>query len=359
LGAIATVASGRAGRAIFGCTRLTVSSGAVELAATDGEVAVRAGAPVLAVEQEGEAVVAADRFLAIVRELVDVELEIDADEQRCAIIAERSEFKIPVQSGADFPVVAQFPAEPDFVVDGRNLRRMIELTAYAAAREASRYAINGVLWQKQGNTLYLVATDGRRLARAGGSLSRCEVADFEAIVPTRALSIFDRVFAVPRGERDWYVDVSLTPNQLMLRSGPRLLATGLVEGRFPKYDDVIPRDNDKIAVVGREELYGAVRRAALVTTEESRAVRLTFDGGGLVVTAQSPEQGEARLDVAAEYRGEQMTIGFNPAFLAEALRAFSGERVQIEMRESFRPAVISGGDKDEFLYVVMPVALPG
>jgi DNA polymerase-3 subunit beta len=359
LTAIATVTGGRTTKPIFGCTRLSVAADAVELAGTDGEVALRVEAPVLAVEREGEAVLAADRFLAIVRELADVELVIEADEHRCTIVGQGSDFRLPVQNVADFPPIGTFPAEPDLVIDGRQLRRMIELTAYAAAREASRYAINGVLWQKRGKVLYLVATDGRRLARAGGAVARSEVADFELIVPTKALAIFERVFAPPKGEPDWSVEVGVLPNQLVLRSGRQMLLTGLVEGRFPKYDDVIPKDNDKVAVVGREELYGAVRRAALVTTEDSRAVRLSFDTGSLVVTAQSPEQGEARLDIPVDYRGEKLTIGFNPAFLADALKAFSGDRVQIEMRESFRPAVMSGGDKEEFLYVVMPVSLPG
>ena len=357
LTAISTLTSGRTPKPILTCGKLSAKDDTLELCATDGEAALRLAIPALAVDEPGETVVAADRLLGIVRELADVEITLTADERQCIIRGENSEFKIFVQSVEDFPPVPAFDNEPDLVVDGRELRRMIELTLYAAARETSRYAINGVLWDKQGKKLYLVATDGRRLARAGGPLLKSDSADFDVIIPTKALTVFERVFTPPKDGGQWPVDVKVLPNRAVLHSQGRVLSTALVEGRFPKYQDVIPSENDKCATVDRAEFHAAVKRAALLTTEDSRAVRLAFQRDQLVITSQSPEQGEARVQLPIEFDGEPMDIGFNPAFLGDALKVVPFEQLKIELQDGSRPGVVTGGDKNEFLYVVMPVSL--
>ncbi len=357
LGAIAAVASGRTTKPIFGCVKVVTEAESIALSATDGEVALRLGVGSFAVEEPGEAVVAADRLLGIVREMPDAEIQLDVDERYCVVRGAGSEFKIFVQPPADFPAIPTFEDEPDLVIDGGLLWRMIGLTIYAAARETSRYAINGVLWEKHGKRLYLVATDGRRLARAGGGILESASGDFEAIVPAKALNVFERVFAPGREQRDWAVDIKVTPNQLLLRSGERVLSTVLVEGNFPKYQDVIPRESSKVAHVDRAELHGAVKRAALLTSDEARAVKMTFDGDRLTITAQSPEQGEARVELPMELEGERVEIAFNPAFVNDALKALTCDRVRIELQDGFRPGILCGEDKNEFLYVVMPVSL--
>ena len=357
LTAVATVAGGRTTKPILGCVRVATEGEAVELTATDGEVALRLGVGSFSVEESGQAVVSAERLLSIVREMPDAEIRLDADQRYCVVRGAGSEFKIFVHAAEDFPAIPTFTGEPDLVIDGRQLWRMIGLTIYAAARETSRYAINGVLWEKRGKRLFLVATDGRRLARAGGTFVEATASDFEAIVPAKALSVFERVFAPGKEQREWTVDINVTPNQMLLHSGDRMLATVLVEGNFPKYDDVIPKDSDKYAQVDRLELYSAIRRAALLTSDESRAVRLAFDKDQLVITAQSPEQGEARVELPVEFQGEHIEIGFNPTFVVDALKSLTYERVRIELHDSFRPGILCGEDKHEFLYVVMPVSL--
>jgi DNA polymerase-3 subunit beta len=357
LTAIATLTGGRTTRPVLACVRLSAEGERLELSATDGEAGLRLGVPALSVEEPGEVVVPAERVLAIVRELTDVEVALEVDERYCIIRGEGSEFHIFVMSVADFPPVADFEDEPDLVIDGGELRRMISLTLYAAARETSRYAINGVLWEKQGRRLFLVATDGRRLARAGGAVGESSSGDFEAILPAKAMSVFEKVFLPVRDEAGWSVDIKIMPNQVLLRSGDRVLSTVLVEGSFPKYDDVVPKEHNKEARIDREALFGAVRRAALLTTEESRAVKLAFDSASLVITSQTPERGDARVEIPISYEGEPLVIGFNPAFLNDALRVVPFEEVFLDLHESFRPGLLRGEDKNEFLYVVMPVSL--
>jgi len=360
LQAASSLVSARTTRPILECVRLSLADNTLRIAATDGEAGLRLSVGAISVGEPGEVVVSAQRLLSIVRELGDVEITVQTDERHCTVRGQGANFRLYAADPADFPPVQGFEDSPDLVIGGQDLRRMIELTLYAAARETTRYAINGVLWEKQGKRLYLVATDGRRLARAGGTVVRASSGDFQAIVPARALSVFERVFTPPRGletDEPWTVDVRVMPNQIVLRSGDRVLSTVLVEGHFPKYQEVIPTDNDKRARLDRQELFSAVKLAALMTTEDSRAVRLEFNEDRLAITAQSPEQGDARVEIPVEYQGEGLVIGFNPAFLGDALKVLSCEQVVLEMRESFRPGVLSGEDKDEFLYVVMPVSL--
>jgi DNA polymerase-3 subunit beta len=357
LTAAATVTGGRTTKPILGCVKVATEAEAIELSATDGEVALRVGVGSFSVEEPGEAVVPADRLLSIIREMPDAEIRLDCDPRYCVVRGAGSEFKIFVQPAADFPAIPTFEDKPDLVIDGPQLWRMIGLTLYAAARETSRYAINGVLWEKTGKRLFLVATDGRRLARAGGPILEAASSDFEAIVPAKALNIFERVFAPGKDQREWTVDVSMTPNQILLRSGDRMLSSVLVEGTFPKYDDVIPKDSNKVAQMNRVELHGAIRRAALLTSDESRAVKLALEDNQLVITAQSPEQGEARVEMPVEFEGERIEIGFNPVFVNDALKALVCDRVRLELHDSFRPGILCGEDKNDFLYVVMPVSL--
>ena len=357
LTAVAAVTGGRTTKPILGCVRLEVSGTRLELCGTDGEVALRVGITTIASDRPGVAVLPTDRLLGIIRELDDVEVMLDADDKACTIRGDGSEFKIFGMSAADFPPVPQMTGEPELVLAGSELRRMVALTSYAAARESSRYAINGVLWDRRGKRLFMVATDGRRLARAGGTLREARGADFQLIVPSKALGVVERVFAPPKAEEDWTVEVRVLPNQIILRSGDRVIASALVEGNFPKYEDVIPKESSRHAKLETGEFHAAIRRAALLTTEDSRAVRLSFGPERLVITASSPEQGEARVEVPVQYTGEPLDIGFNPAFVADALKVLPYREVLIDMQESARPGVLSGGDANEFLYVLMPVAL--
>lgn len=359
LQAVSNLTGGRTTKPILACVKLVACEDFLELSATDGEAALRLRVPTLSVEQPGESVVSADRLLGIVREMADVELSLEVDDRHCIIRGEGSNFRIFVMPPADFPPVPQFDDEPDLVIGGDELYRMVDLTLYAAARETSRYAINGVLWERKGKRLFMVATDGRRLARSGGLISKGKGkgGDFEIIVPAKALSVFEKVFSRAPADGEWSVDIKVMPNQILLRTGDRMLSTVLVEGHFPKYEDVIPNCNDKRATIERGELLGAVRRAALLTTEESRAVKLQFESNQLVITSQSPDQGDARVELPITYDGDAMDIGFNPAFISDALKAVPFEQIHLEMQESFRPGVLCGEDKNDFLYVIMPVSL--
>ena len=209
-----------------------------------------------------------------------------------------------------------------------------------------------MLVERDGNKLVVVATDGRRLAMAKGSCKSAAEGNRTAIVPTKALNMIQRLF----NEEDQTVSVKVAENQIMFSADDAMLASNLVEGNFPPYRDVVPKDGDKKATIHTDLFASAVRRAALLTNEESKGVRLEFKADGLTLSSRAPETGEAEINVeVAKYDGEEIAIGFNPAFILDALKVAQTEEVGLEFKAPNKPGVLRTGP--DFLYVIMPVNL--
>ncbi len=354
LGAVSGVTSARTPKPILQCVRLEAQSDVVLFLATDLELGLRYAASQVEVHQPGEVVVRADTLAQIVRECADETLALDTQKNQLHIRGAGSHFQIVTHAAGDFPPVAVMEGEPDFSLEQGELRRLIEWTVFASARESSRYAINGVLWEfkKEKSRVTLVATDGRRLSLARGSVRPSEsAADRSVIVPPRALSLFGRVSADPEA----VVFVKLSPNQVVLNLGRATISSSLVEGNFPEYERVVPQDNNKEAELDTAEFTSALKRAALLTSEESKAVKMSFNDGALVLTSRAPEQGEASITIPANFRGEPLEIGFNPVFLLDVLRVTPTDKITGHFRETNRPGILR--ISDDFLYVVMPVSL--
>ncbi|RMH11341.1 MAG: DNA polymerase III subunit beta [Planctomycetota bacterium] len=238
---------------------------------------------------------------------------------------------------------------------------LISRTIFATARENSRYAINGVLCKREDKKLELVATDGRRLALARDNVvESTESGPVSCIIPTKALSLLMKLAEDP----DEPLNIAITDNQAVFAFGPlddrsrAVLATNLVEGTFPPYEDVIPKDLDIKVGFDRDVLSSAVRRAALLTNEESRGVRMAFHAADKQVelSSRAPEMGEARVTVdLSSFEGDEIEIGFNPAFLTDALRVIEQPEVIMELKGPNKPGLFRSGS--DFLYVVMPVTL--
>jgi DNA polymerase-3 subunit beta len=226
-------------------------------------------------------------------------------------------------------------------------------TAFAAARETSRYAINGVLWELQEGRLSLTATDGRRLSHAEGKPKSPGDREIRAIVPIKAMNLFMRI--VTDADEQVGVTVTENQNQIVFRSSRATVSSALVEGQFPNYRDVIPSDSDKKAELNTGEFLSAIRRAALLTNDESRSIRLSFAGDGLTLTGRAPEQGEATVRMLASYQGEPVEIGFNPVFLVDVLKVVEAEVVTLDLKAANRPGIVRSGAN--MLYVVMPLNL--
>lgn len=352
LSAVCSVATMRTPKEILRCARVEVHPDVVLLSATDLEISLRCAATQVEVGETGDVLVVAETLARIVHECTDEILAAETAENLLHVRSAGSHFQIVTQDLADFPAIPSMEGEPDVSIDHGLLRRLIELTAFAAAKESTRYAINGVLWEVEGEKLTLAATDGRRLSLARGPLVESGSVDApHAIVPPKGLSLFARLPAEP----DARVGVKITANQLLLNMGRAMLSTALVEGKFPKYQDVIPGDCDHIVTLNTMEFLSALKQAALLTNEESKGVRFAFSDGSLVLTSRAPEQGEAEVSLPVAYSGESLEIGFNPVFILELLRVAHTEELTFAFKASNRPGVIRLGD--DFVYVVMPVNL--
>ncbi len=352
LSAVCAVAAVRTPKEILKCVRVEALPDALLFSATDLEIGLRVAVTQVEVDEPGDTLVVADTLSRIVHECSDEVLVAETKGSELHLRGAGSHFQIITQAPSDFPPVPTLDAEPDFTIENGLLRRMIEWTVFASARESTRYAINGVLWEVSSKELVMAATDGRRLSVARGKPASCRAKSVpNAIVPGKALSLFNRL----PGDAEAVVAVKMSSNQMLLRIGRAVISTNLVEGHFPKYQDVIPADCNRTVQLNTAEFHGALKRAALLTNEESKGVRLSFDDGSLTLSSRAPEQGEATISLPVEYKGEPMAIGFNPVFLTDVLRVTNSDEVTFAFKEPNRPGVLRMGDA--FIHVVMPVNL--
>lgn len=369
----------RSPRPQLGCIRLVASkaSGAGDfvLQATDAEVALKLTLSQVDVQKTGEALIPADKLRAIVAaEEGEPTLTIEVENDVCHIKGADAHFKVFGYPAADFPPIADFAmvvagtggapkAQATMTFPAGALAQLVSRTIFATARETSRYAINGVLMKRDGKKLEMVATDGRRLALARGAIAAGADKDAKAvscIIPSKALGMLQKLIA----GHDEPVQIAITDSQILFSFGTAaspgraVLVSNLVEGSFPPYEDVIPKDNDKKVIFDRESVASAVRRAALLTNEESRGVRMAFKGKGkqLELSSRAAEVGEAQVRVELKsYEGDDLEIGFNPQFLVDAFKVLGDQEVIMELKAQNKPGLIKSGQ--DFMYVVMPVSL--
>ncbi len=354
LGLVTSVVPSRTPKPILKSVRITAAEENTRISATDLETGVNCSIKQVEVSQPGETVVPADRFAAIVRESVDDVIKLEASESGCQIKGADSQYMIYTQEPQQYPVVPDFDGKAELDVNLSKLQEGIELCLFSAARESTRYALNGVLWEVKGKKLFLVATDGRRLARckvdvaskATGGLSSAGV-----IVPAKTMALLEKI----GGDEKEVVSVRLQGNQILLRCGGVVISSNLVEGNFPQYEDIIPADYEKKLVLGTEATLSAVRRAALLTNEDSRGVKMSITKGSLVFTSRAPEMGDAQIEMAVEYKGEPIEVAFNPQFLIDVLRVMKTAEFELDLGQPERPGLLKSGAN--FIYVVMPINL--
>jgi DNA polymerase III subunit beta len=384
---VASIVPTRSPSPALSCLKLKAtkvgSIGSVAVAGTDAEVAVHLSMSKVDVVQPGEAVVPADRVRAILQTLSDADttVTIELEGDSCFIRGARSRFRLFAFPAADFPPIpdldqlakAPVPPRTSFLSSVATLSRLIARTSFATARETSRYAINGVLLKRDGKKLEMVATDGRRLALCRASVKLDKASDkadekspaVSCIIPAKSLSLLLKVGKAPEG----IVKIIITDNRAFFafyEEGAKdnatplaLVSTVLVEGAFPPYEDVIPKDQDKKISAGKAELAEAMRSASVLTNEDSRGVKMNFSSKdkSLKLSSRAAELGDSDIDVPLSgFEGESIEINFNPQFISEALKAIDDPEVIIELKAPNKPGILKVGS--EFIYVVMPVNLP-
>ncbi|MCZ6834339.1 MAG: DNA polymerase III subunit beta [Planctomycetota bacterium] len=338
------------------CVKLTAKDGRLILEGTDLEVGLRLGVDQVDVQEEGVALVPADKLSQIVRASDDSTLTLETEDHAMHIRGEDSHFKVFGFDPSEAPAVRDFEGlEVNTELECGVFKTLISRTLFAAAAEHSRYAINGVLFDRDGRKLRLIATDGRRLALAKGTCVSGE-GTVRTIIPVKALTLINKIIDDPEAT----VKIAIDESQILFKVGDgpdsAVLSSNLVEGAFPPFEDVIPKDQDKRVSFEAGVLSSAIRRAALLTNEESKGVRLSFNEHKLTLTSRAPEMGEAEIQIdLKDYSGDPVEIGFNPGFITDALKVVGNNDVIIELKASNKPGVIKIGT--DFTYVIMPVNL--
>lgn len=347
-----SIVATRTPKPVLQCIKLTATEDKLTLTATDLETGCRYQVTAVEVVDQGEALIPADRLIGIVRESgADESLTIETEKQAVHVRGAGSHFKIFGYDPSEYPSVGDFPDEVDFQIPAGKLAGMIGKTLFATAKAHSHYAISGVLWEATGKKLQLVATDGHRMAQATGTLKKSTAKEITAIVPTKLMSLIQRI----AGDDEDMLDVKIQENQILVRTARAVLVSSLVQGNFPKYADVIPKECSQKITINTTQLEHRVRQAALLTNEESKGIRLSFKQGQVTLTSRAPETGEAEVTCPITYDGEGIEIAFNPTFLIDALRVTETDEITLGLNAADKPAVIKAGS--DFLYVLMPVDL--
>src|SRR6202048_1520425 len=350
LSTVQNVVSTRTTLPILSNVLLQASDAEIRLTTTDLDVGVR-GSVEAQVERTGATTLPARRLFAIVRKLPASEIYFDIDTKNLASIRSGSSyFKILGLPEEEFPPLARFDDAKVFNISQKELKDGLKKTAYAISTDETRYVLNGILFSFKDNKLTLVATDGRRLALVDLEIEFPSSQETEIIVSTKAVTEIQRLVR-EEGE----VKLSIGENQIACELNRTLLVSKLIQGNYPNYRQVIPSEPKERITLERETLLNAVRRVALLASEKSNSVKLSFSKANIDIVATTPDVGEARESLPVMYKGREFSIAFNPEFLMAPLRNLSTDEVYLDLIDEMSPGVIKIAGP--FLYVLMPMRL--
>lgn len=300
----------------------------------------------------GSITIPAKKFSDIIKELPDSEsISIAVKKNNLVVIeCENSSFKIMGLPKEEFPQLPAFKDKDSVTLQQNKLKTMLKLTGFAISRDETRYVLNGILFVMKPAFLRLVATDGRRLAVIEDKMQLPKTLERKFIVPTKTINELDRMLS-DEGE----VKIFFSENQIFFDTGLTKIVSRLIEGDFPNYEQVVPKEAKEKVVVERAKLLAAIKRVALFTNPESMAVKIDLGKDKMVLTKSAPYLGEARVELEAEYKGKEMSVGFNPEYLIDPLKHMDQEKMYLELVDPEKPGVIRIGS--EYVYVVLPMQI--
>lgn len=323
----------------------------ISLFATDLEMAAKVQLDSVKVSKQGTVLLPGKETSALLRELSDPTVTLESTDLRCRIESGGGSFVLLGEDPEQFPAEAKVASGKRLEMPSGVFHRMIQETMFAAAREETRYAINGVLVDAGGGCVRLVATDGRRLAISYENLHSDDDVEFKAVVPLRALSTLAR--ALSEGSKDNIV-IEVGDKQVVFTTGQMQLVSQLLDTRFPDYEGVMPKSADTTVEIQKAVLEGALRRSAILCAAEMRMVKFDVGENALRMTAESSARGRADVSIDAVVKGAGGSINFNPDYILEALRQCALDEVRLDMSDDSMPAKFTLGES--FTYVVMPIS---
>jgi DNA polymerase-3 subunit beta len=327
----------------------------IRLSGTDLDIAVMTEVAA-DVETPGAITIPAKKLSEIAKELPPAPVRIAAaGEQRVTLDCGRSHFKILGLPRDEFPAFPNVKFNESWRIRSGDLQKLISHTSFAVSTEESRPILNGVLWELKPDMMRMVATNGHRLAKMEMAIKSAGAPPCDLIVPPKALDQIRRLF--PEDEE---LEIAKGENHLGFRSPFTAVFTRLIEGPYPNYDQVIPKDNNRVAIADRMALMGALRRMSIIASDQTHRIRLSFNAGMLKFSVQTPDLGEAADELAVRYTGDPLDIGFNANYLLEILRYIPTEEVRMTFKAPERAATLEPegwSDPSSYLCLVMPLRL--
>jgi DNA polymerase-3 subunit beta len=327
------------------------------ITATDIETALKE--PIDAkVEEEGKLCIPARKFFEIVKEM-DGDLSLESDEEQwLKVRSGTSNFKLACLSPGEFPAwpAALGGADVEKIkINALMLLEMIEKTIYSAGESDTRYTLNGLLFhtKPQDKSLTIVGTDGHRLALIVRQMDSEIREEKKIIVPRKAVSELRR-FLDKEGEE---IDISIGEKHLLFSVGGVQFLTRLIEGTYPNYENVIPQANEKKMLMGREIFAKVLRRVSVMSRERASAVRVDIGEDKLIVSSSDPDLGEAREEVAIDYKDDKLSLGFNARYVIDVLGAMMSEKVILEFQDPLSPVLVKEDGNENYKCVIMPMRI--
>lgn len=359
---VLNVVGTRASMPILSNVLMVAEGDQVALTTTNLELGIRCEVSA-SVEERGSLTLPVRKLFSIIREMPSLDVEVETySNYQAKITSGSSLFRIMGMSADEFPVLPSFDDKHSYILQQTDLQRMLRSVSYAQSTDEARFIMNGVFFNFAENLLTLAATDGRRLAVVSREMEVTEENAGHLILPGKTVQEVERLL----GKGDT-VRIAFNDRQVAFEIGSEAdsedtglkdtiyLVSKVVEGNYPNYRQVIPKNNDRHIKLNREMLANCVRRAALVTSDKSSSIKVHITKDLLEITGQSAEVGEANVSLPVEYDGPDVSVAFNPQYLLDPLKALSRDEVIFEFKDELSPGVLR--TQDSFLCVIMPLRL--
>ena len=330
----------------------------VQLTTSDLEIQIRTSAELDGDAGDFSTTVGARKLIDILRTMpADQTVSLESSQNKLILKGGKSKFTLQTLPAEDFPLVQEAANfGPVFSVPQKTLKALLGQVSFAMAVHDIRYYLNGILFVAEGNQLSLVSTDGHRLAFASAALD-VEVPKQEVILPRKTVLEMQRLLSDAEGENQPMMEMQFANNQAKFSFGGMEFVTKLVEGKFPDYNRVIPKNHKNHVTLGRAPFLASLQRAAILTSEKFKGVRVNIEPGSLRIASSNAEQEEAKEELEIDYAGDSIEIGFNVTYLIDALMNMSVEMVKLELQDTNSSALITVPEQAGFKYVVMPMRI--
>lgn len=334
------------------------NDGILNLIATDLEITIKTQlkAEILKV---GEVTIPAKKLIDITRELgnEDIELKVNED-AKVSIKSGKSKFSIMGITSEDFPAVPEFDYNNQkdlFFIDKNIFKDMIKKTSYAVSFDETRFVLNGILMKIENNKIIMVATDGRRLCYVDNNLENIESKNFEVIIPTRTVNELNKIIGMLNIEK---IEIGIQDNQIAFNFDNNIIISKVIDGNFPNYNQVIPKNLDIEITLSKDELMSATRRVALLTSEKTNSIKYSFWNNKLLISASTQGIGDAEDEIEIEYDKSVFEIAYNPNYILDFLKNIDEKEVVLQVSTPVNPGILKPkNDAVNYICVIMPMRI--